>query len=898
MALILTPSSCTNSGNNTASTAWTVQVPAQVPGDLIICHLVSDADVTHGTLPGGPNGETAVILEDARSDGAAGVRVSVWYWIATGTNAAGSRIVTPSATEQWQATVVRIPSGSYDSATPLQYSNNYLAGSSAAIVSPTLVPARAGARPIFWAGIDADTVTGISQQAGTTWTLLANVDVGAVTGVLAYRENLTAVSATVTSGNLSGASDNYVSVGYLVYEHTTVTPQKGALTLTGRAPTVEQRAPPAGHFLSGPLLGLGYFGSPVTISNQSLTPVKGTLTLGGQVATLTQPQSASPAKGVLTLTGYAPTVTQAANQAVTPVKGTLTLTGTVATVAQTANQAIAAVVGHLTATGYAPGMVRTANQTAGPPAVGHLTLTGQQATLSQPQSATPTKGSLSLTGHAPAVTQGDSKILEPAAGRLTLGGQVPALTQPQSASPSAGSLTLTGYAPQLVQTTPATPAFISLPLLGLYFGASAGSVQATPSTGHLTLTGRQPTIIAPASVTPTVGHLTLTGRQATVGNQEVLIEWDDLGQTEEGYRVKWGTSSGSYAWSADVGADTTSYEIKGLTYGVTYYVAVFALVGGVEQETSAEMMFTAGLWHVPATGHLSLGGKVPTVVQGGAVSLTPTVGHLTLGGKQPALTQPRSLTPSSASLTLTGYAPAVTQALLVAPGAGALTLTGYTPTLTQPRSLDPNVGHLSLSGRQPSVEQSRVVSPAAGSLALTGYVPAVAQTANQVLEPVAASLTLTGYAPAVGLVGSIVVAPEAGALRLRGYVPLITGPTYPRTGAGGVVGGGRGRKPKRVIWVEPDDDGPVVEVESAADVPKAVKAIKRQAKAIAKAAIANREPIPELPQWVVHGEAPFAAELRRRIREIEANFAYVYQLMLIEQRRREDEDDEDVLLLI
>ncbi len=246
-ALVLTPASCTNSGNNTASTSWALSRPAQAVGDMIVCHLVSDADVTHGTLPGGPNGESAVTIINAQTDGAGGVRVSVWYWIATAAASSGTVTVTPSATEQWQATVVRIPYLQYDSATPVQYSNNYLAGSSAAIVCPTLVPSRNKQRPVFWAGIDADTVSGISQQAGTTWTLLANVDVGAITGVFAYRENQTSLSATVTSGNLTGASDNYVSVGYLINEVAAIslTPVKGALTLTGKVPTVTRAVGPS-----------------------------------------------------------------------------------------------------------------------------------------------------------------------------------------------------------------------------------------------------------------------------------------------------------------------------------------------------------------------------------------------------------------------------------------------------------------------------------------------------------------------------------------------------------------------------------------------------------------------------------------------------------------------------
>lgn len=101
------------------------------------------------------------------------------------------------------------------------------------------------------------------------------------------------------------------------------------------------------------------------------------------------------------------------------------------------------------------------------------------------------------------------------------------------------------------------------------------------------------------------------------------------------------------------------------------------------------------------------------------------------------------------------------------------------------------------------------------------------------------------------------------------------------------------REPRRKkLWIEPEDNGPIIEVETAAEVPKAVKAIKRQAKAIAEKAVRKREPLPELPKWVVHGDAPFADELKRKLAEIEANYAYVYQRMLM------DEDDDEVIALI
>ena len=79
---------CTESGNNTATGSWAIDCPAQSAGDLIIVHLVSDATVTHGTLPNGRNGETPVQIEKDVNTSVQGV--SVWYWIATGAATAGT----------------------------------------------------------------------------------------------------------------------------------------------------------------------------------------------------------------------------------------------------------------------------------------------------------------------------------------------------------------------------------------------------------------------------------------------------------------------------------------------------------------------------------------------------------------------------------------------------------------------------------------------------------------------------------------------------------------------------------------------------------------------------------------------------------------------------------------
>ena len=67
-----------------------------------------------------------------------------------------------------------------------------------------------------------------------------------------------------------------------------------------------------------------------------------------------------------------------------------------------------------------------------------------------------------------------------------------------------------------------------------------------------------------------------TGISATPGSAQVTISWDAV-PNANGYRVKRGTSSGSYSSTQNVsGGTTTSYTWTGLTNGTTYYFVVDA----------------------------------------------------------------------------------------------------------------------------------------------------------------------------------------------------------------------------------------------------------------------------------------------------------------------------------
>ena len=206
--------SVTNSGNNTATTAWGISRPAQAPGDMVITGLVSDADVTHGTLPGGPNGETAVTI--AGATGGVAQRISVWYWIATDSATAGTFTVVPSASEQWTASVAIVPRDNFDTTTPVGEGSftNSTAGTetSAPITAFTAGATDGGGLLCAWIGVDTDPVT-----AGPTgWVDDASVDRGAVSGTLSHRTILVRPSESVPAVSWVIAGDSSTTRAFII----------------------------------------------------------------------------------------------------------------------------------------------------------------------------------------------------------------------------------------------------------------------------------------------------------------------------------------------------------------------------------------------------------------------------------------------------------------------------------------------------------------------------------------------------------------------------------------------------------------------------------------------------------------------------------------------------------
>lgn len=211
--------SVTDSGNNTASGSWAVSTPAASAGDLLIVHLSWDdsTTTTDATAPAGKNSETAVDIETVKVSASTTNRGKVLYYLCTGTWTAGTITFTPTASEQWTASVIKVPSGEFDPTTPIGAHNAFQSTTtttSPALPSLTAGSTDGGGTAVGYLATDADNPDGTV----TGWTQLSNVDRGA------QGEGIYSRDATVTNsenlGTVSGwtlpIARNYVSFIYIV----------------------------------------------------------------------------------------------------------------------------------------------------------------------------------------------------------------------------------------------------------------------------------------------------------------------------------------------------------------------------------------------------------------------------------------------------------------------------------------------------------------------------------------------------------------------------------------------------------------------------------------------------------------------------------------------------------
>jgi hypothetical protein len=81
--------------------------------------------------------------------------------------------------------------------------------------------------------------------------------------------------------------------------------------------------------------------------------------------------------------------------------------------------------------------------------------------------------------------------------------------------------------------------------------------------------------------------------EAAAATVQATLEWDPNSEPDlAGYKLHYGTGSGSYPTVVDVGRQTT-YTLTGLTAGTTYYIVATAYnAAGLESTYSNEVVFT------------------------------------------------------------------------------------------------------------------------------------------------------------------------------------------------------------------------------------------------------------------------------------------------------------------
>lgn len=219
-APVIEAADCTVSGNNTAEATWAVSTPAAVSGDLLIFYIAWDDSTatTDVTEPAGKQSETlSEINATPVTDSSTETRAKAWYCICTGTWTAGTITFTPSATESWSATVIKVPAGEFDGSTPIGASNTRAASGTAdtAALSPAFTAGASDGdgRLVWCAGVDADPLTGTI----TGWTVRQTQDLGAVTHGVATRDSAVTDSESIAGGDTwTIASDSWTSIAFIV----------------------------------------------------------------------------------------------------------------------------------------------------------------------------------------------------------------------------------------------------------------------------------------------------------------------------------------------------------------------------------------------------------------------------------------------------------------------------------------------------------------------------------------------------------------------------------------------------------------------------------------------------------------------------------------------------------
>ena len=205
----------TSSGDgSTISNNPSWSYPAYGNGDLLIAFMVNDNDLGNTPPTTGPNGETLEFTAITGFGSGAGPTIGMIAWVGTASQTQGTDTWAFGGTEEWRAQVIKIPSGEFDSVTPIDSESTVNGGGpSANIVTPTWSAVAAGGRVIC--GLATDSNQTITEATG--WTMPVSDTGNSVGMATAYRDAETTLAESIPSANFAlSASDTYASLGLVV----------------------------------------------------------------------------------------------------------------------------------------------------------------------------------------------------------------------------------------------------------------------------------------------------------------------------------------------------------------------------------------------------------------------------------------------------------------------------------------------------------------------------------------------------------------------------------------------------------------------------------------------------------------------------------------------------------
>ena len=182
----------TDSG--TTVTTHSLNFPACSAGDLVLFHLSTNNACTITLTGTGPNGETPVMVAQARAvgfnDGAGGV----WYFIATAAASAGTLGITLSAASGVRCSTGRVPSGDFSASAPIDASQALWRALSTTAASFALTAGAAAGRVINVMATDT-TSGGVTPPAG--WTSQSGISAAGCAVEVFRRDAVTTAAESV-----------------------------------------------------------------------------------------------------------------------------------------------------------------------------------------------------------------------------------------------------------------------------------------------------------------------------------------------------------------------------------------------------------------------------------------------------------------------------------------------------------------------------------------------------------------------------------------------------------------------------------------------------------------------------------------------------------------------------